>query len=128
MEPPTTEPLPVPIRSPSPPNTKSALLVARIVSCEAMRVAPNAKALIVAVPPLPDRSIRSPLPTTAPGLKLNPPAPPWIVLPATAPALPLSVGDAGGADLDQHAAGRTLDIGRAAAGGDRVAVGADHTR
>ena len=88
--PPTTEPLPVPIRSPSPPNTESALLVARIVSGEAIRVAPNAKALIVAVPVLPDRLIRSPLPATAPGLKLKPPAPPVTVLPAAALVLPLS--------------------------------------
>jgi hypothetical protein len=51
-----------------PPKIESALLVARMVSGEAMRVAPKANALTVAVPLLPDRLIRSPAPTNAPGL------------------------------------------------------------
>jgi len=60
------------------------------VSGEATRLAPNAKALIVAVPEPPDRSIRSPVPTEAPGLKLNPPAPAVTVLRAAGFVLPLS--------------------------------------
>ena len=51
-----------------PPKIESALLVARIVSAEATRVFWDEKALIVAVPVLPDRLISSPLPAAAPGL------------------------------------------------------------
>ena len=61
------------------------------------------KALIVAVPWLPDRLIRSPFPATLLGLKLKLcRLPPVTVLPATELALPLSAVRAAGADLDQH--------------------------
>src|SRR6476660_5200696 len=78
------------MRSPASPNIAAAGLGARLASGGGRRLAPNAKALIGALPRPPDRSIRSPLPSTAPGVKLNGPAPPPTVLWAPAVVLPLN--------------------------------------